>query len=210
MPDDNRFIELFNAKLKVYEASKETATHAHRNHTRWDKSPYITHPARISNTFWNEDIKQQYIDLKATNTGECMALLTAGSVSYLHDVLEDCTDEYNLDKLSSKGITHDVLWPVVLLTKLPNETYHQYLYRLLASGSVIALSVKIVDIMDNCAGLVEYGDKKKDKIDKYMLALEMIKSSRLYQTRELILPGLKQKMENFLSVSADITKIGTY
>lgn len=197
-------------KLALFSLAKSIATHAHRNQTRWDSNPYIVHPTRIANNFWTEDNSAEIKikDLGFTE-GQIIARLVTASVAYLHDVLEDCLDEYSLDSLNEAGITHDVLWPVVLLTKLPMETYHQYLHRLLGSGSVIALSVKIADILDNCSDLIQFGAKKRDKIDKYMLALEMIKGSELYKKNDLVVPSLKQKMEDFLSVSADITKVGT-
>ena len=194
-------IELEAKKIQEYHICLEICKHAHRDQKRWNGEAYWNHPKRIADTFWKGDSDIRYTRLESCNN------ITMACVSLLHDVLEDCAPEYTLEVLSNKGIPHSILWPVVLLTKLPKETYHQYLRRLLTSNSFIALNVKVADIMDNCGDLIQFGKAKWDKIDKYMLALEMIKASDAYPKARLLSPGLFEKMEEFLLLSTDITKV---
>lgn len=202
MPSINKLEDIYSKRVKEYGVCVEICKHAHRDQKRWGGEPYYNHPQRIADIFWQpKDLENQEISEHTCNR------ITTACVSLLHDVLEDCTAEYNLEVLSGKGIPHQTLWPVVLLTKLPKETYHQYLHRLLSSNSTIALSVKVADIMDNCSDLISFGKSKWDKIDKYMLALEMIKASDLYKRSSTILPSLSKKMEEFLFLSTDITKV---
>lgn len=103
-----------------------TATRAHEGQTDKGGAPYILHPLRVMGSM-------------STDAERIVALL--------HDVVEDCGDEYPLsriDEIFGGAIAHSI----DCLTKRKGEAYLDYLARV--AGDPIARKVKIADINDNC------------------------------------------------------------
>lgn len=66
-------------------------------------------------------------------------------VGYLHDVIEDCGEIWE-DHISRQfGV--DVMMKVLTLTKKPQETYDEYIDRVM--GDHVCMLVKVADIEDN-------------------------------------------------------------
>lgn len=96
-----------------------------------DKSqvPYFHHPLRVMIRLGPDaDIHEKHAAL-------------------LHDVIEDTP--ITLAILEDMGYCARVLDIVVLLTKMPNETHRSYVYRIIGSGNVGAMRVKLSDMYDN-------------------------------------------------------------
>lgn len=68
-------------------------------------------------------------------------------IALLHDVLED-SELTDID-LTVMGYSDRVLWAVKLLTCGPDESYGDYIARILYSANPAALRVKIADQLDN-------------------------------------------------------------
>ena len=64
------------------------------------------------------------------------------SVALLHDVIED--SEITADELLSEGIPTDVVDAIICLTKIDNESYHDFIVRV--SSNELAVKIKIADI----------------------------------------------------------------
>lgn len=128
--------------MEIFKTCLKIAVLAHKGQKRKDGRPYITHPIRVSKSFDDEKMK-------------CIAIL--------HDVLEDCDEEY---------LTHipkDIIEVVKMLTKTKWSSYEQYIYSIIGSWNREAIDVKIADIMDNLS------DFPSDKqIEKYSWALEKL------------------------------------
>jgi hypothetical protein len=90
----------------------------------------------------------------------------------LHDVPEDCKDPDVLKELDT--FPEFIITAVKLLTRAPNETYFDFIHRVLASGNQTAIAVKIADLKDNLRDLDE-GHKK----DKYRFALELLEHANV-------------------------------
>ena len=130
------------------DAARDLARRAHAGQTRKNGEPYFNHPERVA---------QQLRDN------------TAQAVAYLHDVLEDCHDPVILGELNQFPRT--IVDAVKLLTSAKDETYFDFIHRILASGNKTAIVVKIADLKDNLRDLEE-GHQK----DKYRFALETLES----------------------------------
>lgn len=114
---------------------------------------YILHPIRIMMRL-------------RTNDEELMA------IAILHDVVEDCSVTY--DDLREIGMTERVIQGVMALTKLPGESYKQFIDRL--AGNRDALLVKQEDLRDNSDLTRLKGISEKDvaRMQKYMQAFQSI------------------------------------
>ena len=101
------------------------ATKAHKGQFRkYSNLPYIVHPIAVASNFNNKKLK-------------CAAIL--------HDVIEDT--EITEDELLSLGVPKDIVKLVVVMTHCKNETYAQYINRILNNPK--AVLIKIADMSDN-------------------------------------------------------------
>lgn len=110
--------------------SIELAIRAHEGQIDKSGRPYYLHPLRVA------------MRLAGCTAEERHAAL-------LHDVVEDT--HVTLDDLRGMGYSEEVLALVDLLTrrKPGGETHRQYIERLVGSGNVKALRVKLADVYDN-------------------------------------------------------------
>ena len=127
------------------EQALTVANNAHRNQKRWGGQPYIIHPIAVADKL--------PVHLKV--------------LGYLHDVLEDHAAEYPLTRLSELFPVW-VVQRVVVLTKLPDENYDDYILRV-AKDPATRL-VKIADLFDNLKDI-----KSGSLRDKYRLALRLMR-----------------------------------
>jgi hypothetical protein len=65
----------------------------------------------------------------------------------LHDVVED--SETSFDDIRNEGFSEDVVEALVVLTRKTEETYAEYIDRILKSGNLIAQRVKYCDAFVN-------------------------------------------------------------
>lgn len=68
-------------------------------------------------------------------------------VALLHDVIED--KEVTSDELVEIGFPSDIVNDVLLLTRKKPMEYNEYIDRLIKSGSIRALHVKLADLENN-------------------------------------------------------------
>ena len=134
--------EYIHASLN--EQALTVANNAHRNQKRWGGQPYIIHPIAVADRL--------PVHLKV--------------LGYLHDVLEDNAEEYPLTRLSELFPVW-VVERIVVLTKLPDENYDDYILRV-AEDRATRL-VKIADLFDNLTD-IKLGSLR----DKYRLALRLL------------------------------------
>ena len=124
----------------------EVAKQAHRNQKRWGGQPYIMHPVAVA-----ESLPRRVRVL-----------------GYLHDVMEDNPNEFPLaamEQLFPPWITERL----VLLTKLPDEAYDEYILSIMASRDWAVVMTKIKDLRHNLS------DSKPGSLrDKYRLALRAL------------------------------------
>lgn len=82
-----------------------------------------------------------------------MAVCLAGKsdlqkkVGLLHDIVEDT--QMTLDGLLEKGVEKDVVDAVDLLTHRDNDTYEDYIRKIVSSGNETAIQVKLNDLQHN-------------------------------------------------------------
>jgi len=86
--------------------------------------PYILHPVYVSTKFKEPKLK---------------------IIALLHDIIEDT--EATEFELRNKGYDKDIIEAIVAITKVPDETYAEYILRLSKNKS--ALMVKIEDMKHN-------------------------------------------------------------
>ncbi len=138
------------------------ATNAHMGQLRNDgKTPYITHPVIVM-----ENLKKEIKGMKWYDKKTPSFLLSS---ALLHDVLEDT--KLTPKNLLKKGIPKFVVELVETLTHKNEESYSDYIRRLRNRDNPLARKVKIQDIKHNLSTLEPW---KKDKRDKYMLALYLL------------------------------------
>ena len=115
-------------------------------------APYILHPLRVMLSMVNDTERQ---------------------VAVLHDVMED--GEITPEILRAEGFSDEVCSAVALLTKMPGDSYEEYLNRL--EGNPIARSVKIADLKDNMNPdrIKEPTQTDIERMEKYRKAMEFLK-----------------------------------
>lgn len=65
----------------------------------------------------------------------------------LHDIVEDT--DLTLDDLRQKGVEEDVVRVVDLLTHREEDSYEEYIRKIVSSGNEIAIQVKLNDLHHN-------------------------------------------------------------
>lgn len=127
---------------------------AHANQVDKAGGPYIGHPLRVMNS---------------------LSSYTEKIVGVLHDSIED--SELTLKDLENAGFPHEVLEAIEAITKKPHEDYQVYLNRVMSN--VIALRVKIADLLDNMDIKRIYDPTEKDwkRLRKYQEVLPKLQAA---------------------------------
>lgn len=119
---------MIEAELQNYDELLALAEKWHDGQMRWEREPYIEHPKRIARR-----------TIAITGSGYY------ANVALVHDLFEDT--EVNRDDVLEL-LTPDERYALFLLTR-GEETYNQYLNRILESDSHLAIFVKMCDALDN-------------------------------------------------------------
>lgn len=134
---------------EIEQLAKRIATEAHKGQFRRDGiTPYITHPESL-----------------ASRVSEA-----AKPVAWLHDVLED-NPEYKPHTLLSAGLSQDIVFSIMILTKSGKARQHYFDYIKGVMRNSIAREVKIADIEHNLSS-----NPNPNQISKYKMALLLLKS----------------------------------
>ena len=91
---------------------------------------------------------------------------TAKTVALLHDVIEDTnTTKEDLIKM---GFSEEVVGAVYILSRQENETYNEFILRIIESNNPIAINVKIADLEDNMdlSRISDVTQKDIDRVNK--------------------------------------------
>ncbi len=115
---------------------------------------YINHPLRVMNAV--DDEKEKI-------------------VAVLHDVVED--SEITLKDLRQQGFDDDVIIAVGCLTKLPGESYLQFIGRV--KSNRLAKKVKLQDLKDNMdlSRLKTVSETDLARVEKYRQAMTVLLNS---------------------------------
>ena len=109
-------------------------THATLEELYRGKPGLLAHSERVALAAELLAVKHEWLDASVYLTG------------LLHDVIEDTDLEFT-DVVDLAG--YDVASSVRVLTRLPEETYAHYIYRVEASGDEVARLVKLADLHDH-------------------------------------------------------------
>jgi len=146
---------------QVLERAIALAVRVHAGQRDKANQPYIRHPLRVMERVSGEGLE---------------AMIAA----VLHDVVED--GGISFDHLRREGIPETVIAALKLVTKLPEEKgsdegYDTFVRRIAASGSRLAITVKLADLTDN-SDLSRLGatvtDKDHARVAKYERARRVL------------------------------------
>ena len=118
-------------KLDEYEILKEICLELineyHKNDVDKGGNPYINHLLSVSSICDSFEAKLS---------------------SLLHDILEDtpCTK----DILHERGIPKNIIEIIDIVTRKKDESYNEFIDRIILSKNIYALELKCADIKDNC------------------------------------------------------------
>ncbi len=124
---------------------------AHQDQLDKAHAPYLLHPIRLM-------MRGQ--------------TLTEQIVAVLHDVVED--SDWTLDQLVAEGFPGEIITALDCLTRRPEETYDQFLDRVLTNS--LAIHVKLYDLEDNMTltRLDQLSDKDLQRLQRYHQAHQRI------------------------------------
>lgn len=126
------------------------ANDAHRGQVDLDGKPVILHPLAVG--------------LSGCNMVEIV-------VGFLHDVVED--SNYTYADLEEIGVPSEIIEILRLLTHLPEESYEDYLKRIVKSGNATAIKVKWNDLTHNLSRGIK--GKHVKQVEKHTKAKEFLK-----------------------------------
>lgn len=134
-------------KTATVEDAIAIAALAHKGQTEKAGARYILHPLRIM--------------MKMETESEMMA-------GILHDVVEDCGEQWTIEKLREQGFSDEVLEAVECLTRTDDVSYEDYIERVQTNR--IARRVKLADLEDNM-NIMRIGKELREKdfkrLEKY-------------------------------------------
>jgi (p)ppGpp synthase/HD superfamily hydrolase len=126
---------------------------------KYGSEPYYTHVVNVELT------GSRMFNLTWDNTMACAA--------YLHDVLEDT--QVTANDLLGIGVPSDVVDIVELLTKDKNLRYFQNIARIIDSGNIKAMKVKLAD---NYSNSMANDDPSKSHLrGKYSTSIQMLSAA---------------------------------
>ena len=127
MNNINKYIDIKKIeKLSMYEKARSIVNEVFKEKTDKGKNPYTQHLYTVSN---NLDTTEEKI------------------AGLLHDIIEDTEITYK--DLEELGFTKEILEVLKLVTRKKNETYDEFINRIIESNNLIALKVKQKDIENN-------------------------------------------------------------
>ncbi|WP_434707487.1 HD domain-containing protein [Pseudomonas sp. R1-1] len=128
------------------------AATAHAGQVDKGGAPYILHPLKVM--------------LRMTTLEERI-------VAVLHDVVEDCG--VSLDDLREEGFSNDVLSAIESVTKVPGESYEDFVNR--AAQNPIGRAVKLADLEENSdiSRIASPGWEDLERIEKYRRAIARLR-----------------------------------
>jgi len=128
------------------------ATDAHEGQRDRDGNAVILHPLIVGS-------------MGKTDAEKC--------VGFLHDVVEDT--DWDFDDLKDEGVPSEIIEALKLLTHEDGTDYYEYVQRIIDSGNMTAINVKLNDLTHNIARGKAFGYEKL--VNKHEKAFEMIKRS---------------------------------
>lgn len=136
----------------MIEAALTLAAEFHKDQKDKSGRPYILHPLYVMGCMETEEEKV---------------------VAILHDVLEDT--ELRVEDLEPL-FDSSVIQGITILTHSPQEPYFMYINRILTSGNMTAIKVKLADLKHNCklGRLPEVTDKDIKRVEKYNKAIRLL------------------------------------
>lgn len=131
-------------KIATIEDAITIAARAHKGQKDKAGSPYLLHPLRMM--------------LRMNSEAAMMAAV-------LHDVVEDT--DWTLERLREEGFPDEVLEAVDCLTHRDEESYQEFVERVLTNP--IARQVKVADLEDNMniRRISQLGKKDLERLEKY-------------------------------------------
>lgn len=129
------------------EAAELIAILAYYGQTTQTGEPYITHPAAVA----------------------AMVLAEYKATAWLHDVLED--SEFSEGHLLAAGIKPSTIQAVKIVSHNLGETYAEFINRIVASGNLEAVTVKLADVQHNLrVGCPDHLAKRYRKAEPILMA----------------------------------------
>lgn len=128
---------------KTYGDAVRLAYYHHQIQLDLNGNPYFLHPARVA----------RYVH-------ESLGDYEVKTIAILHDVVEDCGVSIG-DIQARIGISDRVAAGLVLLTRDEDETYEEFIDRIVESGNMDAVLVKLCDLKDNLDPSRPYPDAVK-------------------------------------------------
>jgi (p)ppGpp synthase/HD superfamily hydrolase len=129
------------------------AATAHAGQVDKGGAPYILHPLKVMMR---------------------MSSLEERIVAVLHDVVEDC--DISLDDLRQEGFSEDVLTAIAAVTKVPGESYEDFVER--AGQNPIGRAVKLADLEENSdlSRIASPSWEDLERIEKYRRAIARLRN----------------------------------
>lgn len=149
---ESQFTQVEKFEKELFKKAYDLAKTVHKNQTRDDGAPYITHIDGVLDIFQNE--------LKADG------LFLLNIVTVLHDVIEDSS--YTRDDLKSMFTEMIADW-VDELSKKNNQATEDYLNGISFLGTA---NIKLADRIHNVRSLKLILNSKPEKVKKYIKETE--------------------------------------
>jgi (p)ppGpp synthase/HD superfamily hydrolase len=129
------------------------AATAHAGQVDKGGAPYILHPLKVMMR---------------------MSSLEERIVAVLHDVVEDC--DISLEDLRQEGFSEDVLTAIAAVTKVPGESYEDFVER--AGQNPIGRAVKLADLEENSdlSRIASPSWEDLERIEKYRRAIARLRN----------------------------------
>ncbi len=180
-----KFCSDMNIELRDYpsmlELSKAIALYAHRNQRRENGEPYVNHPLRVLEKYYDiiiyKNVFSQELDLMQKYNIPCGEIKC---VCVLHDVVEDSeltmNDLYEIFDYFHGGdyFKSYVATPLSYITHDKSVDYKEYI-EIVMKDPTSAL-VKLLDLQDNLniLSLNEFDEKNYERATKYLGYIKMI------------------------------------
>lgn len=152
-------------ELAYIDSARDFAAIAHKNQKRSDGKPYFSHLDAVASK-----VAQNWETLTTTlNRGFRTHSIKSNTIAaaYLHDSIED--QGVTPSNLLARGFNQSTIDIIQAVTKLPNETYFNFITRLLNLSNEGATIVKLMDLEHNMSDLSEGSLKDKYRFAQHIL-----------------------------------------